>query len=158
MADLSQKAIRKLFDYEEGYLRWRVSLTGSVDIGSVAGHLDKRDYITIGVDGVNHYAARLIWIYHHGVIPNGLQVDHRDRVRSNNRIENLRLVTHQENTFNNDAKGYHWNKQNKNWRARIQVDGKSIDLGSHSTEESAREAYLSAKQKYHAIEERGSIG
>jgi hypothetical protein len=45
-------------------------------------------------------AHRVIWEMVHGKIPDGLQVDHIDRCRTNNRMSNLRLVTCQENTVN----------------------------------------------------------
>jgi hypothetical protein len=43
-----------------------------------------------------------------------LVIDHIDRNPLNNNIENLRVVTHQENTFNSDAKGCYFNKKRKN--------------------------------------------
>ena len=76
-------------------------------------------------------------------------IDHVDKNKSNNRIENLRIVTNQQNTFNQKAKGYTWNIHAKKWMARIHLDGKSKYLGCFETEEEAREAYLNAKEIYH---------
>jgi hypothetical protein len=42
-------------------------------------------------------AHRLVWWWHHGPVPDGLQIDHIDGDKSNNRIENLRVVTQAEN-------------------------------------------------------------
>ena len=47
-----------------------------------------------------HSLHRQVWIYHNGEIPKGLVIDHIDRDRNNNQIENLRLVTHSENNKN----------------------------------------------------------
>ncbi len=77
-------------------------------------------------------------------------IDHIDRNILNNNVSNLRVVTHQENQFNRNAKGYYWDK--KKWRARIWVNGKVIHLGLFDTEEDAHEAYLNAKDIYHIIE------
>jgi hypothetical protein len=81
-----------------------------------------------------------------------IQVDHINGIRHDNRLENLRLVTNQQNSFNQTkAKGYGWNKQLRKWRAGIGVDGKSQHLGYFDTEEEARDAYLEAKSRLHII-------
>lgn len=54
----------------------------------------------ISFQGKKYYVSRLIWIYHHGKIRRGLQVDHRDNNGHNDRIENLRLATPRENSLN----------------------------------------------------------
>ena len=77
-------------------------------------------------------------------------IDHIDGEKLNNRIENLRLVTCQQNQFNRKrAKGFFWNKQNKKWISQIRLNGKSKHLGCFESEEEAREAYLKAKEIYH---------
>ncbi len=79
-------------------------------------------------------------------------LDHVDGNPSNNSIENLRVVTNQQNHFNRTkAKGYYWNKQAKKWMSRIQIDGKLKHLGYFENEDEAREAYLKAKEIYHKI-------
>lgn len=47
-----------------------------------------------------HSLHRQVWIYHNGDIPSGMVIDHIDRNKSNNQIENLRLVTPSENNHN----------------------------------------------------------
>jgi len=78
-------------------------------------------------------------------------IDHVDRDKSNNFIENLRIVTNQQNLFNQKARGYCFNKQRKKWQARIQINKKQKFLGLFDTEEEASEAYLKAKKIYHII-------
>ena len=78
-------------------------------------------------------------------------IDHIDKNPLNNFIENLRLVTRQQNTFNTNAKGYYWDKNAKKWKAQIHLDRKSKYLGYFETEQEAREAYLKAKKIYHII-------
>ena len=76
-------------------------------------------------------------------------IDHVDKDKSNNRIENLRIVTNQQNAFNQKAKGYNWNIHAKKWLARIRLNGRSKHLGLFENEQDAREAYLKAKEIYH---------
>ena len=78
-------------------------------------------------------------------------IDHVDRNTSNNNINNLRVVTHQQNQFNRNAKGYHWNKCNKKWIAQLVINDKKIHLGSFKTEAEASTAYQSAKLIHHVI-------
>jgi hypothetical protein len=78
-------------------------------------------------------------------------IDHIDRNRLNNNIENLRLVTRQENNFNTDLKGCSWNKKNKKWYAYIRVNKKLKHLGGFELQEDAHQAYLDAKEIYHII-------
>lgn len=57
-------------------------------------------YMTINLTDMNlerrykkFFVHRLVWVAFNGSIPEGLEVDHIDRVRHNNRLENLRLLT-----------------------------------------------------------------
>ena len=77
-------------------------------------------------------------------------IDHINGDKSNNSIENLRVVTNQENQFNQKrAKGYAWCKHAKKWKACIKLNGKNKHLGLFESEDEAREAYLNAKEIYH---------
>ena len=79
-------------------------------------------------------------------------IDHINGIRNDNRIFNLRSVTHQQNLFNAiKAKGYYFDKKRNKWQAYIKLNSKKIHLGSFTNEEDARQAYLDAKEKYHII-------
>lgn len=87
-----------------------------------------------------------------GVDPIRNHVDHIDGDTRNNSRSNLRWVTPQENQWNRvRARGYTWRNDKKKWMAQLVVNGQRLHLGYHSTEESAREAYLAAKRVHHAI-------
>ena len=81
-----------------------------------------------------------------------LQIDHVDRNKLNNSIDNLRVVTNQQNSFNrSNTKGFTWDKKAKKFQAKIQLNGKTKFLGRFNDEADARQAYLKAKQIYHII-------
>jgi hypothetical protein len=124
-----------------------------------AGYLGKDGYIRIKINNKGYTAHRLVYIYHYGDIPNDLQIDHINGIRDDNRIENLRLVTHQENQWNQTkAKGYYWHKRNKTYLARIVIDGKLKHIGSFDNEDDARNAYIMAKVDLHKIQNRMRVG
>ncbi len=55
--------------------------------------------------------ARYIWEEVYGLIPEGMEIDHINRNRRDNRLENLRLVSRSQNNFNkgkyrNNTSGY----------------------------------------------------
>jgi hypothetical protein len=93
---------------------------------------------------------QLAWFLHYNEVAPYV-IDHIDRNKRNNKISNLRSVTSQQNNFNRICRGAFYNKLNKNWRAQIKTNGKTISLGSFKTEEEAIEAYLNAKELYHII-------
>lgn len=80
------------------------------------------------------------------------QIDHIDGNKLNNSLDNLRVVTHQQNQWNQTkAKGYYFNKASQKWKAQITLNRKEIYLGYYETESEAHTAYLKAKLIYHKI-------
>lgn len=72
--------------------------------GKPVGYKKSSGYwnIHVSVNNKSHHllAHRVIWELTYGEIPSGMQIDHINRDRSDNRIENLRLVTMTENMHN----------------------------------------------------------
>ena len=66
-------------------------------------------------------------------------------------MNNLRIVTNQENNFNKNAKRF--TKSKNKYRAYINLNNQQFYLGTFNTEEEAHKAYLQAKEKYHIIPE-----
>lgn len=79
---------------------------------------------------------------------NGLQVDHIDGNTLNNKRNNLRLITQQQNLQNRvRAKGYSFNKGCKKWEAYIGYKNKKINLGFFNTMEEAQIARQEARKR-----------
>ena len=92
---------------------------------------------------------KLVAISFLGHVPDGhnIVVDHVNNDKSNNRLENLQLISHRENT-SKDKKGYSsqyvgvtWNKSTSKWLSRIVIEGELKYLGSFTYEIEAAEAY-----------------
>lgn len=113
-------------------------------------------YYMVTVDSVSspYMVHRLVYLLHNPDMDQSLSIDHINGIKSDNRIENLRAVTHQQNHFNRSkALGFLWRSAHRKFRAQLCVGGKTIHLGVYDTILDARAAYLRAKKKYHKIEE-----
>ena len=153
-SELSQLA-RDFFDYKDGKLFWNQNRRPRIKKGDRAGTIDQYGYRKIGINGKYYLEHRLIYAYHNPHWDGVDEIDHINGVRDDNQIENLRVVTSQENNFNNTkARGYYWNKRDKKWTAQIAVNRKKKFLGYFDKEEEAHQAYLKAKEKLHIIEDR----
>ncbi len=77
--------------------------------------------------------------------PAGMEVDHRNHTKLDNRRSNLRLCTRSQNTANTRKKGKNLYRgvveQAGRWYGRIIVDGKFKSLGAFSNQEDAALAY-----------------
>jgi hypothetical protein len=157
MSDVTQERLKELFYYDPGmglFIR-RISRHKHLK-GEVAGSFLKNGRIEIGISGSVYYAHRLAWLYVYGAWPKNL-IDHIDGNPANNRISNLRDVTHSENSQNqikakaNNKTGFlgvyiHGGK----YRAVIRVSGKDKYLGCFDTPKEAHEVYKIAKRIHHS--------
>lgn len=102
--------IRKKFYYDPSSpsgLRWKINVyTGKFNKilvareGSVAGRVSNRGYYDIVINKKYYGVARVIWMLHNGFIDSSEQIDHLDRNKLNNCIENLRVVNIRTNSQN----------------------------------------------------------
>jgi hypothetical protein len=156
---LNAERLRKQVSYdpETGEFRWRLSGRGRFKrSGEVAGRLNERGYIRLSVDGNECYGHRLAWLYMTGEWPEN-EIDHINRVRSDNRFANLRAATTSENRRNTKGipsrrihsrfKGV--SRERGRWVAKISTDGKTVRLGLFDTEEDAAGAYRLAAERHH---------
>lgn len=144
-----------IFYYDGINLLWRVSL-GCKKAGDIAGSVTNFGYRDVHYNGKHYLAHRIIWEMHNGPIPEVAEIDHVNHNRLDNRIENLRMVSHSENQKNQKANrmntsgvtGVHWCKSRCKWVARITVDGKHINLGGFDSKDSAVSARKTAEKRF----------
>ena len=82
---ITQDYVKQLFEYRDGELYWKVKYSQRVKIGAKAGALDGDEYFRISINGKRYLNHRLIFLMHHGYLPEYL--DHIDGNPSNNKIE-----------------------------------------------------------------------
>lgn len=143
---MSLSKLSDLTTYSNGRL-YNAATGRFVDGTMQRGYRKVRVYVSNKVT-LQARAHRVIWYKYFGDIPEGLVVDHINGDRADNRIENLRLVNHTDNSQNCTGKGYYINKYGK-YQAYIYVDYKPKHLGVFETAWEARLAYLEAKVVYH---------
>lgn len=146
---LTQKILKKFLDYnpETGVFVWKVSTSKKIKPGDIAGSESPSGYITIRLNHKYYLAHRLAWFYVNGEFP-GI-IDHIDRVKNNNRINNLRESTAQQNQANRTKtksnktgyKGVSFISKVNKYRADIKINKKCYYLGLFNTLEEAAEAY-----------------
>lgn len=159
---LTQALLKERLHYnpDTGVFTWLVAprYPSKVKIGDTAGNDHPSGYQQVTVAGHKVLLHRAAWLYVNGQIPDGKEIDHRDGDKSNNRIKNLRLATHQQNqenltTCRSDSKsglqGVSWRSQNSKWVVRIMVKGKRKHVGTFTTKAEAHTAYLEAKRELH---------
>lgn len=109
-------------------------------------------HFPINVSGKKYFISghRFGFYCKYGFIPK--EIDHINGIRDDNRIENLRSVTKNQNMWNQkNAKGYTYHKKSDKYQAQIAINNKLIYLGLYQNEIDARNAYMNAKKQLHKI-------
>jgi hypothetical protein len=131
----SQAIVHYWLDYDQfaGIFTWRRRNSSRATVGKQAGTLRRKSgYRLVGLPGFGQvFEHVLAWIYVHGSIPDGMEIDHKDCDPSNNALSNLRLATSSEQKQNrrvqsNNRSGlkgafYHAAHKGKKWRSQIKV-------------------------------------
>lgn len=159
---LTAERLREVLHYdpETGVFTWKVRTSNRVKVGDEVGFTLTHGYIGTMLDGRRYKLHRLAWLYVHGVWPDG-DIDHKDGIKDNNRISNLRVVDMSMNQQNlKQARKHNRSgllgvtrmssfQRRKTWVSRIKIDSKVHHLGYFTTPEEAHEAYLKAKRELH---------
>lgn len=154
---ITQAQVADCFEYRNGTLYWRgvTHPNKSRWIDKPAGSLHKTGYRHITWMGKVHKAHRLIFLMHHGHLPQ--EVDHINGDRADNRIENLRAANRSENQCNRPAlvsntsgyPGVSWHKKSKAWLVRVMKNGKTHMVGYFKDLELAGLVSAEARAKFH---------
>ena len=158
---LTQEMVKEMFDYrEDGNLIRRHSTMGNGNYaGAVVGTTPKGTrssrYGTTKIHGQHWCMHKLIYLYHHSVIPKHL--DHINQNATDNRIENLRVASASENMRNrklfanstSGCKGVSWHKRIGQWFAYVDINKKRKCVGYFDDLELADLVATEARNLYH---------
>lgn len=144
----------QLFEYRDGHLYWKQA-RGRVTVGTRAGTINSVGYYITTVDGKKCLNHRIIYTMHHGVVPE--YIDHINRNKLDNRIENLRSCTQSENMYNqtlakhntSGARNVSWSKLHNKWVVHIAVNKRQTHLGLYDDFELAELVAIEARNKYY---------
>lgn len=152
--NITQEELHKLFTYDKqtGFFEWKIR-PRKLKPGDRAGCKNSKGYIQIIINKARYKAHRLAWLYVYGYFPEN-EIDHINRVRHDNRIDNLREVSRSCNVRNignpchntSGVKGVVWHGQNKKWRAQISIKNRCIYIGTFDDFGEAVFARLAAEQ------------
>jgi hypothetical protein len=145
---VTQERLKELFDYQDGTFVRR-----KTGIPIVANFGNKR-YLRVCIDNKPYSLHRMIYLWHHGYLPKTL--DHIDGDRANNKIENLREATQQQNCLNrkhhsnskSPYKNVYWHQAMNKWTVVMQVDGNRKQLGYYDDVELADLVAMEARNKF----------
>lgn len=118
----TQEYLKSILTYRDGMLYWKERLSSKGVVGKIAGSdVKSRHYRKIGINGKRYFTHRIIWIMLNGPIPSRMEIDHINRDHTDNRIENLRLVSRSQNSLNKNHKNIR--KQGKGYLTRVTFNG-----------------------------------
>ena len=121
-----------------------------------SGTVNVCGYIIININRTLYLAHRIAWFLYYGEQPPNT-IDHIDGDRTNNKKENLRECTQQENMYNqkipknntSGVKGVTWNRDRNKWRAYIYINGKRKHIGYYTCIKEAEQVVRKEREQYH---------
>jgi hypothetical protein len=120
--------------YSEESSTWlvnKVKRKGGSRAGKEIGSISSSGYLHFKFNQVYYSNHRVIYFLCTGIDPEEKQIDHIDGNKLNNKISNLRLANHRQNSFNRKKRkdntsgitGVVWNKDRKKWMSKIENGG-----------------------------------
>lgn len=151
---ITQEQVKSVLKYTNGRLYWIKRGPGKKLAGDAGCEL-RTGYRIIRVIGRAYLTHRLVFLYHQGYLPK--YVDHIDGNPLNNRIENLRECTQQQNTWNSlkpstntsGVKGVSWDKLNLKWVVRMRANKKTYNFGRFKSLGEARVVAIQKRNELH---------
>lgn len=158
--NLTAERLREVLSYDPdtGVFVWKIS-TSQLRAGAIASRKTNKGYIRIKIDRQTYAGHRLAWFYVHGRWPVG-QPDHRNGIRDDNRIANLREATNADNCQNcamssintSGCVGVSWDSREKVWVSRVTVKGKTLHRRRFASFDDAVADRRAAKARIHAFQ------
>lgn len=154
---ITQEELKHLLEYDPatGMWQWKVRRSSQCKVGWFLGNLSKRKTYDINLNHKLYKSHQLAYLYVYGFIPK--EIDHLNGNPLDNRIENLRAVSHLQNmqnitkpTVRNKTGFLGVVKQKDKYLAYIKANNVNYYLGSFNTPDLAHDAYLKGKEKYHS--------
>ncbi len=159
MSGLNAAQLREAMSYdpESGLLVWLIRPSKRVHIGDIAGRKMASGYIQIKLFNKYYMAHRLAWLHYYGVWPSQ-RIDHINRIKTDNRIANLRDVSSSENSWNtglhpsnkSGAPGVIWRPRFNRWQVSIKRQGKMHFVGNFIELNDAIAARVAAEKRFSA--------
>lgn len=151
-----RKRLTSMFSAERYANSWNNRYAGTPALNSAKG-----GYLYGRIHGKPYFAHRVIWAIHHGEWP--VIIDHINGDGADNRIDNLRSVSHKDNIRNSKlsianssgACGVYWSARNLKWAAQMRLNGKTKYLGIYEKFDDAVAARKSADVRYGFHENHG---
>jgi len=131
---ITQKELKKNFLYNEDLgIFHKIKKDGN--LSKKCGTIDKSGYVRVIYKHKYYRVHRLAWLYVYGYLPE--EIDHINKVRSDNRLKNLRECTRSENQRNrtqnknntSGVTGVCFDTESNRWLSQINIDGKQVKLG-----------------------------
>ena len=149
-----------------GVIRNRITRSHNAKAGDEAGCQQARGYRSTKVNGKPRYAHQLALQLSGVDVPSWMRVDHIDGDRTNNRLNNLRVVTPTGNNRNqkkpkdnkSGTMGVRLYKRTGKWDAYITVSGIQLHLGYFNIKEDAIAARKAAEKAHGFHENHGRKG
>lgn len=137
-------------EYKEGKLFWKISPKNQIKIGDEAGKVDSSTYKRFVFYGKRYLVHRVIFYMWYGFMPK--YIDHINRNKLDNRIENLRVCTAKQNAQNRSSKRalpknvYY---RNGKYRVAIRLNGVLKTFGTYRSIEEADKVANSIRDQHH---------
>uniref|UniRef100_A0AAU8GIT2 HNH endonuclease n=1 Tax=Salmonella phage vB_STmST313_KE31 TaxID=3161181 RepID=A0AAU8GIT2_9CAUD len=143
---LTQQSLKEILYYDEdtGWFTWLIDRGGTAKSGSRAGSLRPDGYRVIRIGEKKYLEHRLAFLYKTGSWPKKL-IDHKNRIRDDNRWLNLRESDKSQNAVNTDLYSHNTTgargvfRYKDRWCVQIRVDGKYRSFGHYVEFEEAKE-------------------
>ena len=146
--------LHDLFEYRDNNLYRKKQPKNQVDISKPAGSINNTGYRVIKIKGKNYQAHRLIYQMFNEQwditdTSHDNSIDHKDRDKLNNNIDNLRVATSSQNGANSGGSNVYWHEASGKWRVQVMLNYKSRSGGYFVNKEDAIAKAIQMRDELH---------